>query len=146
MKTNYYYDPEEQVYVIESDGKEYITRDKCNYEPRPLTVSGGIFDYYIYGAIRYLVLKNQILSHLDWRTCDGKFFLRVCEKEGAVPMRLTVSACKAENKIIVENADTKCILTYTIDPWDGGDYEHYLDFWVEVIAQWSDDSESYDGE
>lgn len=77
MDSNFYYDPEEQVYILESDRKEYITKDKRKYEPRPLTTSGGIFDYYIYGAIRYIVFENHILSHLDWRTSDGKFFLRV---------------------------------------------------------------------
>ena len=27
MESNFYYDPEEQVYILESDGKEYITKD-----------------------------------------------------------------------------------------------------------------------
>lgn len=146
MESNFYYDPEEQVYILESDGKEYITKDKRKYEPRPLTVSSGIFDYYIYGAIRYLVFENHILSHLDWRTCDGKFFLRVCEKEGSGSMRLIVSSCKSENKITVENVATKRILAYTIDPWYDADYEHYLDFWDEIIAEWSHYSEDYDTE
>ncbi len=117
-KDTFFYDPEEQVYVANVNGKEYITKDKRHFEPRPLTVSSGIFDLYIYTAIHYLLRRGFLRSNLDWRTYQGKFYLRIQDPDtdyedpydgenalhgGTELAQLVVSVRREDDTIVVEN-------------------------------------------
>lgn len=142
MKNAIYYDPEEQVYIVESNGQEYITKDKRIYEPRPLTTSSGIYNFYVYGAIKYLMDRQYLKSHLDWRTYQGEFFLRLRNEERVVAC-LTVRFGEENNTFIVENPDIQGTAEYIIDPFLEDDYDGFLCFWDGIIYKWIDDTAGY---